>query len=103
MVVLSLSQARVQLDALVRRAVSDRERVTITNHGRPAAVLVNAEELADLEEALGLAEFRAQQAAGEQYTIPHAEVRQKLGLRRPAPSNETSGPRRPTGTSRPTA
>ena len=84
MVVLSLSQARVQLDALVRRASSDRERVTITNHGRPAAVLVNAEELADLEEALGLAEFRARQAAGEHYTIPHAEVRKKLGVRRTA-------------------
>lgn len=94
MVVLSLSKARMQLDALVRRAASDRERVTITNHGRPAAVLVNAEELADLEEALGLAEFRAQQAAGEHHTIPHAEVRRKLGVRRPAPGGAGRG--RPT-------
>ncbi len=88
-----LSQARVQLDALVHRASSDRERVTITDHGRPAAVLVNAEELADLEEALGLAEFRARQAANEHSTIPHAEVRRKLGVRRPGQSD--GGTRRP--------
>ena len=95
MVVLSLSQARVQLDALVRRAASDRERVTITNHGRPAAVLVNAEELADLEEALGLAQFRMRQAAGEDHTVPHAEAGQKLGVHQP----DVGG----TGTGRPTA
>jgi prevent-host-death family protein len=71
----------MQLDALVRRAASERERVTITSHGRPAAVLVNAEELANLEEALGLAQFRARQTAGEYFPIPHAEVRQKLGVR----------------------
>jgi prevent-host-death family protein len=82
MVAYSLSQARVHLDALVRRAASERKRATITDHGRPVAVLMNAEELADLEEALGLAEFRARQAAGDHYTIPHAEVRKKLGVRR---------------------
>ena len=82
MVDLPLSQARVQLDALVRRCATGRERVTITNHGRPAAVLVNAEELADLEEALGLAQFRARQAVGEHHTIPHSEARQKLGVHR---------------------
>jgi prevent-host-death family protein len=80
MVDLSLSQARVQLDALVRRAASDRERFTITTRGRPAAVLVNAEELADLEEALGLAQFQARRAAGEVFPVPQAEVRQKLGV-----------------------
>jgi len=81
MVDLSMSQARVQLDALVRRAATDRERVTITNRGRPAAVLVNAQELADLEEALALAEYRVRRSAGEHDPIPHAEVQQKLGVR----------------------
>jgi prevent-host-death family protein len=76
----SLSQARAHLDALVRRAAVDRERVTITNRGRAAAVLINAEELADLEEALGLAHFRAQQSAGACLLISHAEVQQKLGV-----------------------
>jgi prevent-host-death family protein len=94
MVDLSMSQARMQLDMRVRRAVTDRERVTITERGRPAAVLVNAEELADLEAALTLAEFRARQSAGEHCTVSHAEALQKLG-RRPVPG-------RP-GTSRPTA
>jgi prevent-host-death family protein len=81
MVDLSMSQARVQLDTLVRRAASERERVTITDRGRPAAVLVNAQELADLEEALALAEYRFRQAAGEHFPVPHAEVQQKLGVR----------------------
>ena len=85
--VLSLSQARGQLDALVRRAASRRERVTITNPGQPAAVLVNAEELADLEEALSLAEFRTRQAAGEKPTIAHAEVRRQLGVARLDPGD----------------
>jgi len=93
MVMLPLGQARVQLDALVRRA-AQRERVTITDHGRPAAVLVNAEELADLEEALGLAEFRSRQAAGRQQMIPHAQVRQKLGVVRPGSGDAGNG-RRP--------
>jgi prevent-host-death family protein len=91
MVMLSLGQARVQLDALVHRAAAQRERVTITDHGRPAAVLVNAEELADLEEALSLAEFRSRQAAGVHHTIPHAEVRQQLGLSRLGPAGSGNG------------
>jgi prevent-host-death family protein len=77
---LSMNQARMQLDTLIRRAASARERVTITDHGRPAAVLVNAQELADLEEALALAEYRIRKSAGEHYTIPHSEARQKLGV-----------------------
>jgi prevent-host-death family protein len=80
MVDFSMGQARGQLDALVRRAAADRERVTITDRGRPAAVLVNAQELADLEEALALAEYRVRQADGDHYPIPHTEVRQKLGV-----------------------
>ena len=64
--------------ALVRRASHSRGRVTITDHGQPAAVLINAAELADLEDVLALARYRARQAAG----APHAEVRARLGLDR---------------------
>jgi prevent-host-death family protein len=78
MVDLSMGQARMRLGALVRRASTRRERVTITDHGKPAAVLVNAEELADLEEALALAEYRARQASGDQVLIPHDEARKRL-------------------------
>jgi prevent-host-death family protein len=92
MVDLSMSQARRRLGSLVRRAVSDHERVTITDHGRPAAVLVNAEELADLEEALALAQYRAAQASGAQQMIPHQEALERLGLRRSGSSNAGSSP-----------
>jgi hypothetical protein len=40
----------------VGRGVNEQERTTITDHGQPAVVLVNAQELADLEDALALAE-----------------------------------------------
>ena len=89
-----MSQARVQLDTLVRRAASERERVTITDRGRPAAVLVNAQELADLEEALALAEYRVRQTAGEHFPVPHAEVQQKLGVGRSQPRD--AGANRPS-------
>ncbi|MEN2418694.1 prevent-host-death family protein [Streptomyces rimosus] len=41
------------------------------------------QELADLEDALALAQYRARQASGETPAgIPHAEVRVRLGLER---------------------
>ncbi len=76
---LSLTEARRRFGTLVRGAASG-ERTTITDHGRPAAVLVNAQELADLEEALALAEYRARQAAGLDRPVPHLQVRERLGL-----------------------
>jgi prevent-host-death family protein len=77
---LSLTEARRRFGTLVRGAAASGERTTITDHGRPAAVLVNAEELADLEEALALAEYRARQAAGLERPVPHLQVRERLGL-----------------------
>lgn len=93
MVDLSMNQARRRLGSLVRRAVSDHERVTITDHGLPAAVLVNAQELADLEEAVALAEYRVRQAEGTNKTVPHAEVRERFGIAQPGP--EISGTSNP--------
>jgi prevent-host-death family protein len=77
-----ITQARARLGSLVRRASHSRARVTITDHGEPAAVLINPQELADLEEALALADFRAEQAAGTARTVSHDEVRARLGLPR---------------------
>jgi prevent-host-death family protein len=79
---LPMTEARKQFGTLVRRAATARERVTITDHGQPAAVLVNAQELADLEEALALAEYRARQAVGTVETVPQDQVRERLGLPR---------------------
>jgi prevent-host-death family protein len=79
---LSMTEARKQFGSLVRRAASRRERTTITDHGQPAAVLVSAHELAELEEALALAEYRSRQAGGEHPPVPQAAVRDRLGLTR---------------------
>jgi prevent-host-death family protein len=71
----SVTEARTCLGTLVRRTARTRERITITDHGQPAAVLINPQELAELEDALALAEYRARQASGEAAGVPHAEVR----------------------------
>ncbi|MGY0058933.1 type II toxin-antitoxin system prevent-host-death family antitoxin [Streptomyces sp. LZ34] len=78
--VLPMTEARARFGSLVRRASHSRERITITDHGQPAAVLINPQELADLEDALALAQYRIRQATGEVVGVPHEEVRRRLGL-----------------------
>ncbi|MFH8627467.1 type II toxin-antitoxin system Phd/YefM family antitoxin [Streptomyces vietnamensis] len=80
---LPITEARARFGSLVRRASHARERITITDHGQPAAVLINPQELADLEDALALARYRERQAAGQAGAgVPHDEVRSRLGLER---------------------
>ncbi|MFD3513932.1 type II toxin-antitoxin system Phd/YefM family antitoxin [Streptomyces sp. NPDC058657] len=79
---LPITEARATFGALVRRASHARERITITDHGQPAAVLINPQELADLEDALALAQYRNRQAAGTAAGVPQDEVRTRLGLER---------------------
>ena len=45
-----------------------------------AAVVISAEELEDLEDALAVAEARLREASGRSERIPHTEVRRRLGL-----------------------
>ncbi|MFF0428520.1 type II toxin-antitoxin system Phd/YefM family antitoxin [Streptomyces sp. NPDC004520] len=81
--ILPITEARARFGSLVRRASHARERITITDHGQPAAVLINPQELADLEDALALARYRERQAAGQAGAgVPHDEVRARLGLER---------------------
>lgn len=80
-----MGEARRNFAAIVRRAAVAHERVTITDDGRPAAVLVNPEELAELEEAAALAEHRARRASGDYRTLTQAEVRERLNLAAPQP------------------
>ncbi|MFI2351737.1 type II toxin-antitoxin system Phd/YefM family antitoxin [Streptomyces sp. NPDC019443] len=77
---LPITEARARFGSLVRRASHARERITITDHGQPAAVLINPQELADLEDDLALAQYRARQTAGTATTVPHDDVRIRLGL-----------------------
>ncbi|MCT2542473.1 MULTISPECIES: type II toxin-antitoxin system Phd/YefM family antitoxin [Streptomyces] len=74
---LSIAEARARFGSLVRRASNARERITITDHGQPAATLINPQEPAELEDALALAQY---QAAGAVETVPHDQVRARLGL-----------------------
>ncbi|MFD6278862.1 type II toxin-antitoxin system prevent-host-death family antitoxin [Streptomyces sp. NPDC060209] len=77
---LPITEARARFGSLVRRASHARERITITDHGQPAAILINPQELAELEDALALAQYRARQTAGTVETVSHDEVRARLGL-----------------------
>jgi len=70
------------LQALVRRAARNRERITITDQDEPSAVVISAEELEDLEDALAVAQSRLREADGETAWIPQGEVRRRLGFDR---------------------
>ncbi|MGH3448823.1 MAG: type II toxin-antitoxin system Phd/YefM family antitoxin [Nocardioidaceae bacterium] len=52
--ILSLADAKAHLSELVRRVNSEHERVTVTVHGKPSAVLIATEDLESLEESLAV-------------------------------------------------
>lgn len=49
---LPLAEAKNRLSEVVEQVESQRARVTITKHGRPAAVVISADDLTSLEETL---------------------------------------------------
>jgi prevent-host-death family protein len=51
---LSLAEAKNRLSEVVDEVERQHARVTITKHGRPAAILVSPEDLEALEETLDL-------------------------------------------------
>ncbi|MBA3294289.1 MAG: type II toxin-antitoxin system Phd/YefM family antitoxin [Geodermatophilaceae bacterium] len=85
---LPLSEAKDKLSGLVEEAESTHEIITITRHGRPAAVLMSADDLESLHETLywltqsGLRESVAaaerENEAGE--TISGDDLRAEFGL-----------------------
>jgi antitoxin YefM len=85
---LPLSEAKDRLSGLVDEAESTHEIVTITKHGRPAAVLMAAEDLESLHETLfwlsqpgvrdALAEADHEHATGA--TLDSAQLRAELAL-----------------------
>lgn len=50
----SLRTVRDHLSAMVDRVEHQHERVTVTRNGRPAAVLISPDDLAQLEETLSV-------------------------------------------------
>lgn len=85
---ISLSEAKDKLSALVDQADSTHEIVQITKHGRPAAVLMSADDLESLHETLfwlqqpgireDLAEGELQYEDGETFTAD--QLRARYGL-----------------------
>ena len=70
------------LQSLVLRAARNRERITITDQDQPSAVVISADELEDLEDALAVAESRLREAEGHEAWVPQEEVRRRLGFDR---------------------
>ena len=54
MTVLPLGEVKSHLSELVGRVHDQHERVTVTVHGRPSAVLVAPEDLEQLEETIAI-------------------------------------------------
>ncbi len=52
-----LPEARHHLDELVARAQRDHERIVLTEHGEPTAVLISVAELDELQHAQDLADI----------------------------------------------
>ena len=68
------------IQALIRRAARQRERITIIDQDEPSAVVISAEELEDLEDNLAVAQSRLHEAVGGTSWVPHEDVRRRLGF-----------------------
>ncbi len=89
--VLPLGEVKAHLSELVGRVDGHHERVTVTVHGRPSAVLVAVEDLEALEETLEilsdpetlqrLATSDAELAGGE--VVDADDLRAAIAARRP--------------------
>lgn len=85
---LPLSEVKDRLSGLVDEAVSTHEIITITRHGRPAAVLMSADDLESLNETLywlsrpgireSVADAEREYVAGE--TTSGEDLRAEFGL-----------------------
>lgn len=79
---MTVKEAGENLARTVRRVREERERLTLTEDGKPVAALVTAEDLAfleDLEERIDLEEARKALAEGGE-SIPWEKVKAELGL-----------------------
>ena len=77
---LPLADARNRLSELVADVEQTHERVTITKHGHPAAILLSPDDLASLEETLNIlsdpgavAEIREAEAEADRGEYTSAE------------------------------
>ncbi len=85
---MTVTEVKARLNELVDEAESTHEQIIITKHGRPAAVIMAAEDLESLQETVywlsrpgiheSIAEADADIEAGR--TIGSDELRNQLGL-----------------------
>ena len=85
---MTVTEAKARLNELVDDAASTHDQIVITRHGRPAAVIVAAEDLESLQETVywlsqpgireSIAEATADIEAGN--TVSSDELRGRLGL-----------------------
>jgi antitoxin YefM len=90
MTTMPLGEVKAHLSELVGRVNDHHERVTVTVHGRPSAVLVSVDDLEQLEETLSilsdpatlrrLAESDAELARGEE--VSAEDLAETLSRRR---------------------
>lgn len=89
MTTVPLGEARNRLSQYIAEVEHTHERVTITRHGRPAVVLISADDLSSIEETLELlgtpgardaiAEGRADAEAGR--FVDNDEIKARYGRR----------------------
>lgn len=87
---MTVTEAKARLNDLVDEAETTHEQVVITRHGRPAAVLLAAEDLESLQETVywlsqsaimaSIGEAEADISTGT--TVSSDELRSELGLPR---------------------
>lgn len=88
MTTLPLTEVKLRLNELIDSAMSTHERVTITKHGKPAAVLISLDDLESLEETLywqaqpgvhaDIAKAHEEAEAGA--LLSEAQVRRRYGV-----------------------
>jgi prevent-host-death family protein len=83
--VLPLAEVKAKFSEMVDRVEQQHDRITVTRHGRPAAVLISADDLAALEDTLDLLSDplamadieRARREVGAGNTVSAGELRAK--------------------------
>jgi len=85
---LPLPEARDHLDELVARAQHNHERIVLTDHGEPTAVLISVAELDELQHAQDLADIALCEAikAKNEPGLPHNEFMATLEAEESSPS-----------------
>jgi prevent-host-death family protein len=69
-----LTEAGAHLGELVNEARYGHRHVTISEHGKPVAVIISVEDLADLEDSVAVARHEADKAVGRVTGVLDADL-----------------------------